>query len=403
MAEDDDRAAERSGRTGLTVERIVRAAIAVADEEGLPALSMRRLAVELDAGAMSLYRHVPGRAALTALMTEEVFGEIRHPVPGPSGWRARLELAARQERSMYRRHPWVLGVVAMTARPPLGPKVLAAAEWVAASAVAAGLSPVEARRVYVTLGDYVQGAALYELVEARARETSGVDAATWWESRLPDLRALFEGGDLPTLAASVVGVDPSAADKTLVSDEGFEFGLARVLDGIGVLVADRARGSVAARPGEDAGQAIPREYQKVTPVFAGAGARTPEPASGPDPTEDHPAATEDSGHPLDGPVAAALATLGRRWVPEILYVLHRGAARFVDLLSAIPGLSRRVLSERLVLLTEEGLVERRVADGSAPRNDYRLTARGRELDAVFRALDGWAAGGDARERTTASE
>ncbi|WP_016701107.1 winged helix-turn-helix transcriptional regulator [Actinoalloteichus spitiensis] len=400
MAEDDDRAAERDGRTGLTVERIVRAAIAVADAEGLPALSMRRLAVELDAGAMSLYRHVRGRAALTALMTEEVFGEIRHPAPGPRGWRARLELAARQERAMYRRHPWVLGVVAMTARPPLGPKVLAAAEWVAASGVAAGLSPVEARQVYVTLSDYVQGAALYELVEARARETSGVDAATWWQSRLPDLRALFEQGRFPTLAASLAGVAASAADKAVVSEEGFEFGLARVLDGVGVLVADRARGS-AERCGEDTVRATPGEYQKVTPVGVGAGDTTPEPA--PAPTEHRTASTEDAGRPLDGPTAAALATLGRRWVPEILYVLHRGGARFVDLLAAVPGLSRRVLSERLVLLTEEGLVERRAADGSPPRADYRLTARGRELDAVFQALDGWAAGGDARGRTTAAE
>ncbi|MFC7642163.1 TetR/AcrR family transcriptional regulator [Streptosporangium lutulentum] len=70
-------------------------AIAIADREGLDAVSMRRLASELDAGAMSLYRHVANKDELVTQMVDEVFAEPELPTPGPEGWRAKLELISR--------------------------------------------------------------------------------------------------------------------------------------------------------------------------------------------------------------------------------------------------------------------------------------------------------------------
>src|SRR6266540_1253229 len=86
----------RGGRSGLSVERIVRAAIEIADAEGLAALSMRRVAERLGAGTMSLYTHVPGKAELLDVMLDTVYGERAMPEDVPGGWRGRLKLIARQ-------------------------------------------------------------------------------------------------------------------------------------------------------------------------------------------------------------------------------------------------------------------------------------------------------------------
>src|SRR5262245_45616375 len=88
-------APKRTVGRDLTRDRIVRTAIAVADAEGLPALTMRRLATELDVAVMSLYRHVSGKEELVVLMADDIFGEATLPDPPPSGWRAQVEAVAR--------------------------------------------------------------------------------------------------------------------------------------------------------------------------------------------------------------------------------------------------------------------------------------------------------------------
>src|ERR1700761_4182993 len=86
--------------------RIVAAAIKVADAEGLGALSMRRVAAELGAAPMSLYRHVADKDDLVLQMMNAVFARSRRPDP-PDGWRPGLELAARTLWAMFREHPWL--------------------------------------------------------------------------------------------------------------------------------------------------------------------------------------------------------------------------------------------------------------------------------------------------------
>src|SRR5712691_3973914 len=87
----------RGPKPGLTLEKIVRAAIEVADAEGLAALSMRRVADQLGFTTMALYRHVPGKADLLDVMLDTVAGE-RTPLDDVAGgWRAKLESAARQD------------------------------------------------------------------------------------------------------------------------------------------------------------------------------------------------------------------------------------------------------------------------------------------------------------------
>ncbi|MCE7079532.1 TetR/AcrR family transcriptional regulator [Streptomyces sp. ST2-7A] len=96
-----DRRPARNARHDLSMDRIVRVAVAVADTEGVERLSMRRIAEELGVGTMTLYTYVPGKAELVELMLDTVYGEITRPgAEDPDGtgnadWRTRLERVAR--------------------------------------------------------------------------------------------------------------------------------------------------------------------------------------------------------------------------------------------------------------------------------------------------------------------
>src|SRR3712207_513640 len=99
----------RGPRQRVSVDEVVRAAIAVADEEGLPAFSMRKVADRLGLKLMSIYTYVPGRSELIGLMVDEVTGE--HDLrPHEGTLRQRMTAVARQMWDEYHRHPWLLQV-----------------------------------------------------------------------------------------------------------------------------------------------------------------------------------------------------------------------------------------------------------------------------------------------------
>ncbi|MFI6511932.1 winged helix-turn-helix transcriptional regulator [Streptosporangium sp. NPDC050855] len=89
--------------------------------------------------------------------------------------------------------------------------------------------------------------------------------------------------------------------------------------------------------------------------------------------------------------AAAIDLLSRRWILQVLYLLCQGEARFSQLVRAVPGLSGRVLTERLRELADQGLVRRIVEDGPPTRITYCLTEQGAALRAAFDHIDAWAA------------
>ena len=223
-----DRRAPR--RQGPSVERIVRAAIAVADAEGLPALTMRRVAADLDSGTASLYRYVDGRDDLLDLMIDEVRGE--DGPPSPSGdWRADLTALARGARATLLRHPWLGAELA--GRPALGPHSLRLHD--AALTAAAALTPditLAAQVVDAALA-YVFGAVGQELAEAQARRRTGLTEDQWRASVGPYVRGVIDSGAYPQFARRVLEADDSDPGQR------FDFGLACVLDGIAV----RARAS----------------------------------------------------------------------------------------------------------------------------------------------------------------
>lgn len=107
------------------------------------------------------------------------------------------------------------------------------------------------------------------------------------------------------------------------------------------------------------------------------------------------AAVLESGHgarqwlPAHCPVAATLAVIGGKWKPSILYLLHRGPARFNALQRALPGVSQRILALQLRALERDGIVDRTVEPTVPPQVEYALTARGRSLGPVFDAMGAW--------------
>jgi AcrR family transcriptional regulator len=231
---------ERSGRgrpPTLTVDAIVAAAIELADASGLAALSMRALAERLGAGTMSLYTHVPGKAELIDVMLDTVLGETARPEDVPGGWRARLELIARENAALYHRHPWMLELVAY--RPPLGPGLMAKYDYELGALEGIGLSDVEMDSVLSLVLGYAQSAARVVLEATLVEQRTGLSDEQWWAAQAPLLDQVVEPDAFPL--AGRVGTAAAVAYQGLWDpDHAFEFGLQRVLDGIEVLVQGRA-------------------------------------------------------------------------------------------------------------------------------------------------------------------
>ena len=228
------------GRSGIFIDGIIAAAIRVADTEGLGALSMRRVAEELGVGTMSLYTYVPGKAELLDVMLDTVVAETARPESVKGGWRPWLELVARENWQLVRRHPWLIQVSA--GRPPLGPGIVAKYDYELRAVDGIGLSEVEMDAVLTLVLGYVAGAARGAVEQTQAEEQTGVSLDEWWYSVSPLLDRVFDESRYPV--ASRVG--PVAGGSSYDTDATFEFGLQRVLDGIQAYVeadpAERRKG-----------------------------------------------------------------------------------------------------------------------------------------------------------------
>lgn len=165
-------------KQALNRGHVLRTAISIADLEGLDALSMRRLATELDVGAMSLYRHVASKDELVTQMVDEVFAESELPTPGPEGWRAKLELVSRRQWELGRRHLWMPRTVSFT-RPLLVPNMMAHTEWTLRALDGLGLPMTTRIREALTLHALVVTTALSMADEVEAEHETGVTLTRW--------------------------------------------------------------------------------------------------------------------------------------------------------------------------------------------------------------------------------
>ena len=219
------RLASSSARTRREVDRIIAAAIELADREGLEALSMRRLAAALDTGTTSLYRYVESRDELLELMVDAVGGEDPVPDSPSDDLREDLAFIARGARRSYLRHPWL--ATQFASRPAIGPNTLRAADF--AFDVASRLTPdvTEAASIVASVLYFVRGAVADELAEDEAQRRTGLTEDEWRAQVRPYMRSIIDSGAYPHFAAAV------AAGLDRGFEEQFESGLARLLAGIG--------------------------------------------------------------------------------------------------------------------------------------------------------------------------
>jgi AcrR family transcriptional regulator len=201
-------------RTTLSRSAIVGAAIAIADAEGIDAVSIRRVAADLQARAMSLYTYIDRKEDLLDLMADEVAAETVVP-DLPANWREATLALARRERQATLRHPWLVDLVtrrSMVGR--VGPNMLRHSDQSVAALAGLDADLTWKRRLLTAVADYSTGFAVRE-----TRERSGVD-----ETLEPYLRTLLDDGGYPHLA-------PLMAAPPDPGDDNFERGLAWILDG----------------------------------------------------------------------------------------------------------------------------------------------------------------------------
>jgi AcrR family transcriptional regulator len=225
----------RGPRQRIAVDDLVDAGIALADEQGLAALSMRALAGRLGVGAMSLYTYVATRDDLVCLMVDQVTG--RRPLPPHSGaLRADLTRVAEVQLADFREHPWLLDVTGV--RPWLGPHVADRYEWQLAAVEGIGLDDIEMDQTLTLVLGFATTVARSEHAVRRTAESTGLSDLEWWEANAGTLGEVMGHRDYPL--AGRVGQAAGEAYQA-GTDPGLElsFGLARILDGVEAYLAGR--------------------------------------------------------------------------------------------------------------------------------------------------------------------
>jgi AcrR family transcriptional regulator len=199
---------------GLTRDAIVATAIALADTDGLDAVSIRRVAGELGARPMSLYTHIASKEDLLDLMVNEVIGEALVPEPLPGDWRAAVREIALRSHDAFLAHAWILQ--AFSQRPRFGPNALRHAEQSIASVAGLGLDERTAATLLAVVDEYALGHAMRALITPSEEQLRSMFAET--------LRTTADLSEFPHVEA--------AAGTATPHEDAFEIGLDALLEGL---------------------------------------------------------------------------------------------------------------------------------------------------------------------------
>jgi AcrR family transcriptional regulator len=233
---------EPDDKPSLSLVRIVAAGIELADGDGLGAVSMARVAERLGFTTMSLYRHVDSKDELLLLMMNAAMGTPSDPDAPIAGWRDGLERWAWEILALIKQHPWAVRV---PLSPVIGPGQLAWLDYGLRSLADTHLTEQEKANVILLLNGYVFWQA--RLLEEIGEPPGGAEAPGSYSEML---KGLLPAERYPALHR---GLDAGIFDDYSDPDEEFKFGLERVLDGIGRLVDERARGGGERGGGERGG------------------------------------------------------------------------------------------------------------------------------------------------------
>ncbi|WP_426513040.1 TetR/AcrR family transcriptional regulator [Dactylosporangium sp. McL0621] len=224
----------RTPRTPLTRERVLHAAVALADKSGSASLSMRKLGEAVGVEAMSLYRHVANKEDLLDGMIDLVFGEIGLPAGGQD-WKTAMRQRAISARRVLSRHGWAIAF--MESRSSPGPETLRHHDAVIGCLRDAGFSIELTAHAFWILDSYIYGFALQErsLPFRTPQETAEL---------APDIQMRVPAGGYPHLAELAT---QHVLQPGYDYDFEFEFGLDLILDGIET-TSDKAAGRTVSRP-----------------------------------------------------------------------------------------------------------------------------------------------------------
>jgi AcrR family transcriptional regulator len=231
---DEAAVATRRPRPGLNLREIVSTAIAMADRHGIAEVTMAKLAAELGFSTMALYRHVPNKSALVALMVDAAIGEPPSGMPG-SGWRDALEWLARGVSRRYRAHPWLLDVP--ISGPPATPNNV---RWLEVGLAALREAPVdmgERVSLWILVTSYVRGKEQLFLDLERGMTVVGEGDPG---SYVAFLRHFVDPERFPEISSAIdLHVFDNTTTNEAENDAELDYGLQRVLDGIAVYFASR--------------------------------------------------------------------------------------------------------------------------------------------------------------------
>jgi AcrR family transcriptional regulator len=200
---------------------IAAAGIALADTDGLGAVTMRSVAAAISTGPASLYRYVANRAELVEIMADQARGELAYRHAGGDTPATRLLAIAREGRALYRRHPWLLDV---PAAPIPGPNAVAFIEHCLAALAGGGLSGAARMETVGLFSGAVRLIAQTEIEQRRA----GQDAAMWQRELAAYLAGMVAAGQHPHLAAALADAPPPPSDP----DDLFDRAMTRILVGL---------------------------------------------------------------------------------------------------------------------------------------------------------------------------
>jgi AcrR family transcriptional regulator len=218
-------------RPAFSLDQVVGAAVELADEIGLQEFSMAKLAARLGSAPMSLYRYVGSKAELLVLMLDAAFGPLPPTAPPPAPWREALTFWAHALYAVYRDHAWTLEVPVREL--PRTPHALAWVDFGLQTLATAGLTGEDQLGALALLDGHARNAGRLAADLRTADQDAGagpsyselmaplIDAA-----RFPALRPLLDAGLLES-------------NETTTGEEGFAFGLERLLDGIDALIEAR--------------------------------------------------------------------------------------------------------------------------------------------------------------------
>ncbi|MFJ8693907.1 TetR/AcrR family transcriptional regulator [Streptomyces roseolilacinus] len=218
-------------RPGLSVHRIVDAAVALAASEGLAAVSMGRVAKELGVSTMSLYRYVGAKDELYVLMQDAAIGAPPDPPPPGTGWREGLARWARAQRAVFQRHLWLLRI--LVSGPPATPNSVAWWEAGMEALAPTGLDEGAKISVVLLVGGFVRNEAGLTADLAAAMKATGETPEQVMARYGRTLRLLADPERYPAVARAL---ESGAMDGPDDPDHEFRFGLERLLDGVQVLV-----------------------------------------------------------------------------------------------------------------------------------------------------------------------